>query len=212
MKWDGVKLECSDASNAATIFHVGSWLDSLFSRVIASGVDFMKADWTTDHRQWYRNVYLNSEHWKDLKASKLLANPACERCGFKSNLDVHHVNYRNLFDVEIKDLLTLCRRCHAKEHRENGMPRRKKPSYWNYFPKGVLETIEAQRKAKLTVPYFDFKTKAGRIAYSIWKNPEKWRKSDFKNYGIRKPESLSEHRALLCSGSGSETLLNKGKE
>ena len=31
-------------------------------------------------------------------------------------LDVHHKEYRELFDVKISDLETLCRRCHDKLH------------------------------------------------------------------------------------------------
>jgi hypothetical protein len=81
--------------------------------------------WTNDHQEWYRAVYLKSEHWRELRRRKLLESPHCERCGCcESNPDIHHVNYRNIFDVETSDLLTLCRACHKQEHQVNGMPRR----------------------------------------------------------------------------------------
>jgi 5-methylcytosine-specific restriction endonuclease McrA len=60
-------------------------------------------------------------------------------------LDVHHVNYRNLFDVKLLDLLALCRSCHKEEHRTAGQPRRVKTSYWNYFPGPALIKIKEQR-------------------------------------------------------------------
>lgn len=107
----------------------------------------MKQHWTNDHREWYRKVYLNSEHWRDLKRAKLSKNPACERCGSPDRPDVHHVRYRNIFDVKIKDLLTLCRTCHQEEHEKNGMPVRHRVSYHSYFPDQVVQRIKDQKAA-----------------------------------------------------------------
>lgn len=80
--------------------------------------------WTTDHREWYRSVYLASEHWADLRRRKLARNPTCELCGKSGQMDIHHVNYRRIFDVQLHDLLTLCRKCHDEEHATNGNPKR----------------------------------------------------------------------------------------
>ena len=66
---------------------------------------------------YYWNVYLKSEHWKELKNRKLLVNPNCENCNVSSYLDVHHIDYKNLYDVELIDLKTLCRKCHNEEHK-----------------------------------------------------------------------------------------------
>lgn len=44
---------------------------------------------------------------------------ACESCGSKEHLQVHHIKYRNYkyaWEYPIKDVRVLCRRCHAKEH------------------------------------------------------------------------------------------------
>jgi 5-methylcytosine-specific restriction endonuclease McrA len=68
-------------------------------------------------RDYYRNVYLRSEHWKNLRKEKKKLNPVCEVCGSKKKLDVHHINYRMLYDVLLEDLQTLCRRCHNKRHK-----------------------------------------------------------------------------------------------
>ena len=69
-----------------------------------------------NNRNYYRNVYLKSDHWKFLREEKLAKTSSCEKCGTKSLLDVHHKNYRELYDVKLTDLQTLCRLCHDKEH------------------------------------------------------------------------------------------------
>jgi hypothetical protein len=75
-----------------------------------------RAQYGTDKREYYREIYLKSDHWKQLKAKKLLANPLCERCGSNKFLDVHHLDYKNLYDVLLTDLETLCRHCHHEDH------------------------------------------------------------------------------------------------
>lgn len=69
-----------------------------------------------DKRVYYREEYLKSEHWKKLRNDKLILNPVCERCGNKQRTEPHHLRYKNLFDVTIEDLMTLCRKCHYLEH------------------------------------------------------------------------------------------------
>lgn len=69
-----------------------------------------------DKRDYYRNVYLFSDHWKQLRAEKLRLNPVCEKCGYDKRVEPHHLQYKNLFDVTPEDLQTLCRRCHTKIH------------------------------------------------------------------------------------------------
>ena len=65
---------------------------------------------------WYRKVYLLSEHWKALRKAKRKLNPVCEICGAKRKLDVHHLRYKNIYDVTVEDLQTLCRKCHKRHH------------------------------------------------------------------------------------------------
>ena len=60
--------------------------------------------------------YLLSEHWLELRGKKLSKSYRCERCGSGHRLQVHHLRYRNIFDVGLEDLQTLCRRCHALVH------------------------------------------------------------------------------------------------
>jgi hypothetical protein len=76
-------------------------------------------------RQYYRNVYLQSEHWKNLRKEKLELNPRCEICKTTLSLDVHHKSYGNLYDVLVKDLQTLCRKCHELEHSKKDIKKNK---------------------------------------------------------------------------------------
>lgn len=68
-------------------------------------------------RLYYRNVYLQSDHWKSLRKEKLDETNYCERCKTTFSLDIHHINYKGLYDVKLKDLQVLCRICHDKEHK-----------------------------------------------------------------------------------------------
>jgi 5-methylcytosine-specific restriction endonuclease McrA len=73
----------------------------------------------TGKREYYRETYLKSEHWKTLRAEKSISTPKCERCGHGGTMDVHHKAYHHLYDVSLEDLETLCRRCHNKHHETN---------------------------------------------------------------------------------------------
>ncbi len=82
---------------------------------------------TNDKRDWYRSIYLKSEHWKDLRLRKLSESPICECCKTSRAVEPHHLNYKNIFDVELNDLLSVCRLCHKRLHSEaDDMKRRQK--------------------------------------------------------------------------------------
>jgi len=116
-------------------------------------------EWTNDHREWYRTVYLKSDHWAALKKAKLRVSSNCEVCGSQKKMDIHHINYRNIFDVTTDDLATLCRKCHTEWHEKHGMPVRDKVSFESYLPlpaRMVLELRELRRRkasesSKITV-------------------------------------------------------------
>jgi hypothetical protein len=67
---------------------------------------------------WYRTVYLKSAHWKKLRQrTKVLADGKCQGCNCRClHPDIHHLKYRNIFDVAPSDLQALCRECHDEEH------------------------------------------------------------------------------------------------
>lgn len=58
--------------------------------------------------------YLKTRHWKQLRTRKNKKN--CAICASTNLIDVHHLNYKNLFDVTTADLIKLCRRCHFIAH------------------------------------------------------------------------------------------------
>lgn len=84
---------------------------------------------TTDKRDWYRNVYLKSEHWKMLRAEKLAINPACEDCGSLDRVEPHHLRYRRIFNVKLRDLRSLCRKHHREWHELRPPPKTKRPRF-----------------------------------------------------------------------------------
>lgn len=68
-------------------------------------------------REWYRTVYLASAHWQNLRARVFESQGRlCAKCGATRVLDVHHLNYHHIFDVQPLDLQVLCRSCHENEH------------------------------------------------------------------------------------------------
>jgi hypothetical protein len=70
-------------------------------------------------REWYRKVYLHSDHWSELRSARLFAAGfQCEKCQKTGTLDVHHLRYRSIFNVTVDDLQALCRSCHNAEHED----------------------------------------------------------------------------------------------
>jgi len=68
-------------------------------------------------KEWYCEVYLNSQHWSDLKLSKFAqVGRKCEVCGDDRQIEVHHERYRHLYDVTPADLKVLCHTHHEAIH------------------------------------------------------------------------------------------------
>lgn len=60
--------------------------------------------------------YLNSEHWKMMRESRLaLDNYECQICGARNNLRVHHLFYNDWDNID--SLLTVCDKCHSDIHK-----------------------------------------------------------------------------------------------
>lgn len=61
--------------------------------------------------------YLATAEWRRRRDAKLrTAHWACECCGAKRNLQVHHLTYERLGREWDQDLEVLCRDCHEREH------------------------------------------------------------------------------------------------
>jgi hypothetical protein len=70
---------------------------------------------------WYRNTYLQTDHWRALRTEVIcIAIHRCQCCGTTDddvNLDVHHLTYERLgFEIP-SDLEVLCRKCHNLKHK-----------------------------------------------------------------------------------------------
>lgn len=60
--------------------------------------------------------YLKSNHWKCIRMAAINRwGDRCANCSIPK-VDVHHLAYRNLYDVTVEDLMPLCRRCHENVH------------------------------------------------------------------------------------------------
>lgn len=68
----------------------------------------------TNRQQWYHEVYLQSDHWKELRKVALKrASYKCQVCAGRNKiLNVHHNTYDNLWHEHMTDLCVLCEDCH----------------------------------------------------------------------------------------------------
>lgn len=122
--------------------------------------------------------YLKSDHWRELRDRKLAQSPWCELCGTVFNRHVHHLRYKQLWDCDLDDLMTLCGEDHTDFHlaQENlgwnvstpeeaiSMIRyfRSLPEYEALKRSKPTGNIQARRKP----PYAQFKSKANFIMAS----------------------------------------------
>ena len=68
-------------------------------------------------KEWYRDVYLKSEHWKKKRLEALeYAKGLCQLCNRNGLLDVHHRTYKDLGYENVRDLTVLCKACHDRHH------------------------------------------------------------------------------------------------
>ncbi len=62
--------------------------------------------------------YLKSPQWQSLRKQALhYAHGACQKCGCRDELHVHHRKYPKGFHNDcISNVIVLCRICHAERH------------------------------------------------------------------------------------------------
>lgn len=62
------------------------------------------------------HAFLETEEWKPFsKNFKLQVGGRCELCGSRINLNTHHMNYDDLYDIS--KLKCLCKKCHNITHK-----------------------------------------------------------------------------------------------
>lgn len=61
------------------------------------------------------NRYLKSSEWRMRRRHILATQTACQLCGSRERLEVHHRNYDHLGAEPDDDLLVLCAVCHRRD-------------------------------------------------------------------------------------------------
>lgn len=129
----------------------------------AGGVDWshLGKESSKDYRtEWYsveegdephfksKEAYYKSSQWQRRRVFAIhRAKYCCERCGRKGTLEVHHLNYDNLYNEEPRDLQALCTKCHPKADREREYEnaiityaeKKYGSEYWKYVDDETLE-------------------------------------------------------------------------
>lgn len=76
---------------------------------------------TLQGKDWYYNVYLKSDEWKEIRGRIIEKyGHKCACCGSSENLRVHHLYYNSASSNEQDDernLVCLCDSCHIRFHR-----------------------------------------------------------------------------------------------
>ncbi len=69
-----------------------------------------------------KQAYMRSEQWNIKRKTRLnLDDYTCQSCGISGvPLDVHHLTYKNIFNEDMSDLISLCRTCHTETHDRTG--------------------------------------------------------------------------------------------
>ena len=63
------------------------------------------------------NKYLQSPEWEAKRQAVLKRDEyKCVKCGSQDELQVHHLTYDHVYNEPLKDLITLCKKCHYKTH------------------------------------------------------------------------------------------------
>lgn len=72
---------------------------------------------TSAWRERYDTYIATSAGWKAKRQQRLaLDGNTCRGCGASSQLNVHHLHYRNLGNEPMADLITVCEKCHSGIH------------------------------------------------------------------------------------------------
>jgi len=105
------------------------YLNPLVRTFVAPWPRFLKLDKSKEDTGKGKSVnnvqyrqYLKSAKWSNIRSDMLrYAKHQCQKCGAKNCiLQVHHIDYENLYDEMPEDLEVLCKSCHqlADQDRE----------------------------------------------------------------------------------------------
>lgn len=107
------------------------WGSSVGMLAVVRRFDFEKMN--KRRQQYYQ--YLESEHWRRLRLEAFERDGfKCLNCGTNKNLRGHHKRYRkDLRLCTVKDIETLCQKCHDNFHREKARLRKERRKLRNQF-------------------------------------------------------------------------------
>jgi len=125
--------------------------------------------------------YLKSEHWSLLRGAKLQVHPHCQRCGEKSEIEVHHKIYRKKWaDAKITDLETLCHNCHTLHHAadfaKDTLPLRKIKRIVAIKRPAPIQEHRAYMRKPEKLPQIQVVTWLNRTKFKITKESYAWLK------------------------------------
>jgi len=94
--------------------YIWEWLENANSREYYQQL-FLKGKKKKEFLK-YGDSFYKSEFWKVARLKVLKRDRfSCVECGAKGLLHVHHIKYRTGSNAR-RDLITLCKFCHAKKH------------------------------------------------------------------------------------------------
>ena len=89
--------------------------------------------------------YINSKEWKSkVIVFKELKENKCQQCFSTKNLQIHHIDYFNLYKETIKDVMLLCSKCHKLKHLNKNSKKdiKEKDTLWNKIKEDVLKRLK----------------------------------------------------------------------
>lgn len=89
-----------------------------------------------ERNRWYREVYLQSSHWKTFSRKQLAKRLICEECLRAPATELHHRRYydergRSILGREQPyDMTAICRPCHTEIEEFKRQQRGERKSLW----------------------------------------------------------------------------------
>lgn len=101
-------------------------------------------------RRWYFWKYLRSKHWAGIRKRYFaIYKRICRHCKARKNIELHHINYRNIYDVTLNDVIPLCRFCHQKEHNRLIAKRLAKRKKARAFKRKIIDQKKKSANSRL---------------------------------------------------------------
>ena len=80
-----------------------------------------------------KKEYLKSSEWATKRALIFIRdNYKCQSCSIDTDLNIHHISYKNLGNEPLDELICLCQDCHTALHERVGYPKTYK-EYMDFY-------------------------------------------------------------------------------